>query len=133
MSSRKKWQAKSVRNWNRREFAVDLNSGFPILKPTGWFSAAPLPGGFRYLGGQPKGPSSQQVYGNPTSIPNQGTPKQGIPGQAGSYEATTPLQIVAPSKHEYRLKGPALIVLAAIAITSLLLWWIMSVAPSNRY
>jgi hypothetical protein len=128
MSSKRKWQVSSFRTWNRRDFSVQLAGFYTILKPTGWFAALPLPGGFRYRWGQPKGPASQQAYENSISVP-----KQRIPGYAGSQEATMRLQIMAPSTHERRLIRPALIVLAAIAITSLLLWWIMAGAPSNRY
>jgi hypothetical protein len=128
MGSKRKWQVNGLRTWNRRDFSAQLAGFYTLLKPTGWFSAMRLPGGFRYIGGQPKGPASQQVYENATSVP-----KQRIPSHAGSQEATILSQITAPSTHEHRLIRPALIVLAAIAMTSLLLWWIMSGAPSNRY
>jgi hypothetical protein len=127
MSSKRRWQVNGFRTWNRRDFSVQLAGFYTVLKPTVWFAALRLPGGFRYLGGRPKGPSSHQAYENPTSMPDQR-----IPGHAGSQGATIRLQIVAPSTH-HRLIRPAFIVLAAIAITSLLLWWIVSGAPSNRY
>ena len=117
----------SRRTWNRRDFSIQRAGFYTILKPTEWFAALRLPGGFRYLGGQPKGPSSQQAYENPTSMPNER-----IPGHAGSQDATMRLQIAAPSTH-HSLMRSAFIVLAAIGVTSLLLWWIMSGAPSNQY
>jgi hypothetical protein len=128
MSSKKRWQVNSLRTWNRRDFCVQPAGFYTILKPTGWFAALRLPGGFRYLGGQPKGPASQQAYENPTSFP-----KERIPGHAGSQEMTTRLQIMAPSTHDRGLMRPTLIFVGATMITLVLLWWIMSSAPSNVY
>jgi hypothetical protein len=128
MSSKRKWQVNHLRTWNRRDFSVQSAGFYSLLKPTGWFAALRLPGGFRYLGGQPKGPALQLAVENSTSVP-----AQRIPGDAGSQQATMRLQIMAPSTQDHRLMRLALIVLAAIAMTSLLLWWIMAGAPSNQY
>jgi len=124
---------KSPRSWNRREFAVTPNGFFTILKPTGWFSAVPLPGGFRYFVGQSKGTASPQAHENPTENPTTAPPPEStsVPERkaldhADSQETAIPLQIVMPSTHDHHLMRPALIVLAATAITSILLCWICS-------
>ncbi len=122
---------KSPRSWNRREFAVTPNGFFTILKPTGWFSTVPLPGGFRYLVGQSKGTASPQAHENSTENPTTAPPPEStsVPEQmaldhADSQETAIPLQIMKPSTPDHRLLRPALVVLAATAITSILLWWI---------
>jgi len=96
---------KNPRTWNRRDFSVTPNGYFNILKPDGWFSAVPLPGGFRYLSGQPKGPASEQQ----------------APAPAGSQQSTIRLQTIESSM-PLGLLRPALIVLAATALTWILLW-----------
>jgi hypothetical protein len=119
----------SPRSWNRREFAVTQNGYFTILKSTGWFSAAPLPGGFRYLTGKPKGAASPRMPENTaekpaaTSDPGSiGVSKQKPPGHAGGRQATIQLQTIdsrTPGRHLMRL---ALIVIAATALTWIGLW-----------
>jgi hypothetical protein len=96
---------KILRSVNRRGFSVGSAGWFAILKPNTWFPASRLPGSFRYRGSQ----SAQ-------------TPAV---DHADSYETTIPPRIVIPSTQDRRLMRPALVVLAAIAITSALLWWIM--------
>ena len=98
----------SPRSWNRREFTVAPNGFFTILKPTGWFSALPLPGGFRYLKGKSKRAVSPPAYENP----------------AGGHAAAMPLQFTSLSTPHPHLMRLAAIVVAAAAITFGLLWWI---------
>jgi hypothetical protein len=120
---------KDPRTWNRRDFAVTANGYFTILKPTGWFSAVRLPGGFRYLVGQSKGTGSPQADENPTvsttAAPPAGStfmPEQRGPDGADSQKTAIPLQFTSLSTPDHRLMRPALIVLAAIAISWILLW-----------
>jgi hypothetical protein len=109
MSSKKKIRAKNLRTWNRRGFNVRPAGWFTVLNPAGWFAASRLPGGFRYLGGEPK-------RREPTFEPMQ--------DQADSQETNLRLQTIEPGAHDHPLMRPALVVLGAIAITSLLLWWV---------
>jgi hypothetical protein len=120
---------KDTRTWNRRDFAVTPNGYFSVLKPTRWFSAVPLPGGFRYLVGQSKETTSPLAHENPTENPPAAPPprstfvlEQKPPDHAGSQEITIPLQFTSLSTHDHQLMRPALIVLAATAITWILLW-----------
>ena len=118
---------KSPRYWNRREFAVTPNGLFTILKPTGWFSAVPLPGGFRYLIGQPKGIASPQAQENLAAAPppeSTSMPEQKSLDYADNQETAMLSQSMIPGTHDHRLFRPALIVLAATAITWIFLWWI---------
>jgi len=98
---------KSFRSWNRREFAVTQNGYFTILKPTGWFATSRPQGSFRYLGSLSKG--------FPQAGENQGG--EGI---------TIRMQTTEPSAQDRRLMRPALVALAATAISSILLWWLVS-------
>jgi hypothetical protein len=119
------------RSWNRREFAVTPNGLFSILKPTGWFSTVRLPGGYRYLVGLSKGNASPQAHENPTENPTAppspvsiSEPVQKALDHADSQEMAILSQRIIPSAYKHRLMRQALIVLAATAITSILLWWI---------
>lgn len=112
MSSKRNIQVKSPRTWNRRGFTVAPNGYFTVLKPSGWFAASRLPGGFRYLGGESRGPASASVQ------------KRMAQDHVGIRESTLRLQTLEASAQDHRLMRPALVVLGAAAITSLLLWWI---------
>jgi hypothetical protein len=103
---------KDPRTWNRRDFAVTANGFFTVLRPTGWFSTLRLPGGFRYLTGQSKGTTSP--------LP---------PYPTDNHPTALPLQFVSLGVQDRRVMRPALIVLAAGAITLFMLWWIMAGAP----
>jgi hypothetical protein len=127
---------KGSRTWNRRDFFVAPNGLFSILRPAGWFSAVRLPGGFRYRVGQSKGATSPQAHEKPTENPTAApthestfVPEQRALDYADSQGTAIPSQIRKLSTHDQRLMRPALIVLAATAITSILLgwlWWICS-------
>jgi hypothetical protein len=97
----------SPRTWNRREFNITQNGYFTILKSAGWFSAVPLPGGFRYLVSKVK-----------RTVPAQADE----PADAGSRPSTVRLQTIDSSMPERRFMRPALIFLAATALTWILLW-----------
>jgi hypothetical protein len=111
MNSKRKSPAKSPRTWNRREFSVGSAGYFTVLKPAVWSSASRLPGGFRYLGGQPKPADSA----NP--------PQHKAESPAISHSATIRLQTIEPVTQDHPLARPALIVLGAAAISAILLWW----------
>ena len=104
---------KGPRPWNRRDFNVATNGYFTILKPSGWFSAARLPGGFRYLNGQPKVNASNS---EPRQKPLDHTYGQGV---------LTSCAITRLSEYHPGLIRSALIAFAAATLTSILLWWIM--------
>jgi hypothetical protein len=104
---------KGPRSWNRRDFNVATNGYFTILKPSGWFAAARLPGGYRYPTGRPKG---NDLSSNP---------EQKFPDRPYSLETTMQYAIIKSSDYDQGLMRPALIVFAAAALTSILLWWIM--------
>jgi hypothetical protein len=134
---------KSPHSWNRRDFDVTPNGFFTILKPTRWFSAMRQPGGFRYLVGQSRylvGQSmktaSPQANENPTENPTAAPPSEStsVPEQRALdhpdiQETAILSQSMIPSTHDHRLMRPALIVLAATAITSILLWWLAHPHP----
>jgi hypothetical protein len=111
MNSKRKSQAKSPHTWNRRDFSVGSAGYFTVLKPAGWSAASRLPGGFRYLGGQPKAVESTHA------------PEQIAESPSGSQGATIRLQTIEPGTHDHPVTRPALIVLGAAAITAILLWW----------
>lgn len=90
---------KLLRAITQRGFKIGTAGWFTILKPTPWFPASRLPGRFRYR-----------------STP---TTRMSAADQAVS------INILIPSTKERRLGRSALVVVAAIAITSALLWWIM--------
>lgn len=94
---------------------------FAVLRANVWFAASRLPDRFQYPNGRPKGGAGLAV------------PERTALNDAHSQKTTMPLQLVLPSAPDRRVVRHALIVLAAIAVTSLLLWWIMAGAPSNRY
>jgi hypothetical protein len=119
---------KGPRSWNRREFAVTANGFFTVLKPTGWFSAARLPEGFRYLTGRSKGSAAPRADENSTAaLPTEPTsvPELKALDHADSQETAMLSQSMIPSTHDHSPTRPALIVLAATAITAILLWWIV--------
>jgi len=105
------------RSRNRREFNVTTTGWFTVLKPTRWSSAARLPDGLRYL----VGGARQTAVPTPALMPAQ---EQKVLGQAGARQTTMSPQIAMPNTYDHSLMRPALIVLAAAAITLALLWWI---------
>jgi hypothetical protein len=113
MSSKRKMLVKSLYTWNRRDFSVASAGYFTVLKPSGWFAASRLPGAFRYFGGQPMRLAPQL----------DAAPKQKSSDHAGCEETTPRLQTIEPATHDHPLMRPALIILGATAITSILLWW----------
>ena len=97
----------SPRTWNRREFNITQNGYFTILKSAGWFSAVPLPGGFRYLRGETKGAAAPPAISSASSD-----------GSA----ATIQLQTVDSDTSGRHLMRLALIVVAATGLAWILLW-----------
>ena len=91
---------KLLRSITRRGFDVRTAGWFTILRPNTWFPASRLPGRFRYRRSSP----AKMTAMDPAISPN----------------------IMIPSTKDRRLGRSALAVLAAIAITSVLLWWIMN-------
>ena len=92
---------KILRSTTRRGFNVGTAGWFSVLRPNTWFPASRLPGGFRYRVGQ----SGAAAGDRP--------------------ETSIAPRILAPGSPKRGLMQPALVVLAAMAITSALLWWIM--------
>jgi len=90
---------KLLRSITRRGFDIGTAGWFTVLKPNPWFPASRLPRRFRYHGS----PSAETTRAN----------------QAIS------VRILLPSRNDRRLARSVLVILAAVAITSALLWWIM--------
>jgi hypothetical protein len=112
---------RGLQTWNRREFTVTPNGYFTVLKASKWFSAVPLPGGFRYLIGQ-----SQRNAGRQT-VDGLPKPEQTDRGHANGQDIAALSQSTIPGPFDHRLvqvlMRAALIVLAAIVITFALLWF----------
>jgi len=96
---------KILRSITRRGFSVGTAGYFSVLRPNTWFPASRLPGRFRYH-------------------PSQ-TAEMPAADHAARGEATIAPRIAIPGSQDRGLMRPAFVVLAAMAITSALLWWIM--------
>jgi hypothetical protein len=99
---------KILRSVNRRGFNIGTAGWFTVLRQNTWFPASRMPGRFRYEG--------------------QGTTQPLVPGQTVlnhvyGQEAKVPSR--QPRLSAQDTVRPALITLAAAALTSVLLWWIM--------
>jgi hypothetical protein len=107
-------------SWNRREFNITQNGYFTILKSAGWFSAVPLPGGFRYFVSKPKGAAPPE----PTAVPTLEStflPQLNSEASTASQQTTIRLQTIDSSTSGRQLIRLGLIVLAATGLTWLLL------------
>ncbi len=104
-----------LRSVNRRGFSVGTAGFFTVLRPNTWFPASRLPGEFRYRSGPSKGVEAPA----PASAA-----EREVPDQSDIQEAATPSLILKPRTHDHRLTRLALVILAATAITSVLLWLI---------
>jgi hypothetical protein len=123
-------------SWNRREFSVTPNGYFTVLRSTGWFSTVRLPGVFQYRIGLsdvtafPQ--ANENTTENPTTAPlleSTSMPDQTAFGHAGIQETAILSQSMIPSTHDYRLMRTVLIVLAAAAISLIILLWLMDYVP----
>lgn len=114
----------SPRTWNRREFNIAQNGYFTILKSSEWFSAVPLPGGFRYLVSKSKGTVAPQAHENPAAaLPGStSAPQQKFPNPTDIQQTTIRLQTIDSSTSGHHLIRLALIVVAATALTWIGLW-----------
>lgn len=110
---------KDPHTWNRRDFAVTPSGYFTILKPTRWFSAVHLPGGFRDLVAQSKETTLLRARENPTAAFRPGLKALDY---ADSQKTALPLQFTSLGTRDSHLMRPALIVLATTALTWILLW-----------
>jgi len=117
-------------SWNRREFSVTPNGYFTVLRPTGWFSSVRLPGGYRYQVDLSERNEYPLAHENPTENPATASPRESssVPEQkaldhADSQQTAILSQSIIPSTQDHRLMRTALIVLAAIVISYLILWW----------
>lgn len=90
---------KLLRSITRRGFEIGTAGWFTVLKPNTWFPASRLPGRFRYRS-------------SPSAVTT-------------AMDRAISLRITLPTTKDRRLVRSALVVLAAAAITSALLWWIM--------
>jgi hypothetical protein len=118
----------SPRTWNRREFNITQNGYFTILKSSGWFSAVPLPGGFRYLGSKSRRAATPQAPNLPADIdatvPAVASKSAQFVSSAGSGSsaATIQLQTIDSDTSGRHLTRLALIVVAATGLAWILLW-----------
>ncbi|HEX4284735.1 MAG TPA: hypothetical protein VHZ28_06550 [Terracidiphilus sp.] len=85
----------------RRSFSVSTAGWFTVLRPDKWSAASRTPGGFY-----------------PSSV------RTALDGR-NMREAIMPPSIVSLDPQDRRMMRTGWIVLAAMAITSALLWWIM--------
>lgn len=90
---------KLLRSITRRGFVVGTAGWFTVLKQNTWFPASRLPGRFRY--------------------------RSSASAETTAVEHPISLRILVPTTEDRRRGRSALVVLAALAITSALLWWIM--------
>jgi hypothetical protein len=90
---------KLLRSITRRGFDVGTAGWFTVLKPNTWFPASRLPEAFRFR----SSPSAE----------------------ATAVDRMISLRILLPANKDRRLMHSALVAIAAVAITSALLWWIM--------
>jgi hypothetical protein len=91
---------KIARAANRRSFNVAPAGYFNVLRPNARFTALRLPRSFRYLAE----PVAERL-------------RAASPDYAGRDEKANTLQIMLPGTQERSVLRPALIVLAAVAIT----------------
>jgi hypothetical protein len=116
-------------SWNRREFSVTPNGYFTVLRPTGWFSSVRLPGGYRYQVDLSERNEYPLAHENPTENPATAFPPESTISEqkaldhADSQQTAILSQSIIPSTQDHRLMRTALIVLAAIVISYLILWW----------
>jgi hypothetical protein len=110
-----------LRSLSRRGSSTESIGFYTVLTPSRWFAASRLPDNVHHFGSRFIGPALTAA------------PKQNAPNQAGSKETTTQSNFMKLSAQDHRPVRTALVVSAAIAITLLILWWIMSGAPSNAY
>ena len=106
-------EMKILRAVLRRGSSVEPAGYYSLLKANTWFPASRLPVPFRFRGNKSAATPALKDSGNP--------------------EAAIPPKIMPLSAERPRLLRLALIVLAALAILSVMLWWIMSEAPPNVY
>jgi|GEM_PF-1407728 hypothetical protein len=101
---------KILRSVTQRGFNVGPAGYFTVLRTNAWFAASRIPSGFQYPSGRFKGV-----------------------GQMGTQNPALPSLSVDLAQHQRQRLRPILIVSAAIAITLLMLAWIMAGAPTNIY
>jgi len=103
---------KILRSVTRRGFSVGTAGWFTVLRPNTWFPSSRYPERHRHIVGQ--------AAALPVPIP-------GLKASSGadSRGATMPPRIVEIRRENRSLTHMGLIVMAAIAITSVLLWWII--------
>ena len=97
---------KILRSVTRRGFSLGTAGWFTVLRPNTWFPASHLPGShprFRL----------------------SGTVAPLLPGHLPTPPAAPKVQTLDLGHNDHRLVQPLLVVLAAVAITSLLLLWII--------
>ena len=90
---------KILRSVTQRGFSVGTAGWFTVLRPNTWFAASHLRSGVRY-------------------------PSGGHDGATWSGSAKAPSLLVKLRESDRGWLRPALAVLGAVAITSVLLWWI---------
>ena len=95
---------KILRSVNRRGFSLGTAGWFSVLKPNTWFPASRLPGTVRYHGSESTDTAAVDADRNGTAVPPR---------------------IMVLGTMDRHLTRFALVVLAAIAITTALLLWIM--------
>jgi hypothetical protein len=101
---------KILRSVNRRGFSIGSAGFFTILKPNTWFPATRLPA--RFSRARVGSGGAAEVS---TRVADQNTPAQ---------QRAMPSSYMKLIARDHRVMRPALIILAATAITLILLLWI---------
>jgi hypothetical protein len=104
---------KTRRTLNRREFSVGTAGWFTVLKPDRWSAASRQTG------------SHHPLTDRSRQFASTLAPEQKVLNHIDGQEATIAPSLMQLCTHDIGLKRTALIVSAAMMITSVLLWWIM--------
>ena len=101
------------RTLKRRGFSVRTAGWFTVLRPDGWSVDSRQPG------------SLHPLTNRSNRVTSTLAPEQKVLNNLEGQEATMAPSLMQLCTHDLRLKRTALIISAAMTITSILLWWIM--------
>jgi hypothetical protein len=105
------------RTLNRRGVSVGTAGWFTVLRPDRWSAASRQPGSLHPLTDPSNRAASTLALGQKV--------EQKVLNHTDDQDATMAPSMMQFGTHDLRLKRSALILSAAMTITSVLLWWIM--------